>query len=95
MNLEITFRHMDHTESIDSKIRQKVEKFSQRHLSGNATVKWTGWVEHQEHMASLHVNDKGQEYFVKAGSDNMYKTIDQVLAKLESQLGHSGHHPGH
>ena len=95
MNLEITFRHMEHTESIDSKIRHKVEKFGQRHLSKAAIVKWTGWVEHQEHIATLHVMDRGHEFFVKAKSDNLYKTLDQVISKLESQLGHADHHPGH
>ena len=49
MNLEIAFRHMEHTDSIDSKIRHKVEKFGQRHLSQAAIVKWTGWVEHQDY----------------------------------------------
>ncbi len=95
MNLEITLRHMEHTESIDSKIRQKIEKFGQRHLSGNAVVKWTGWVEHNDHIANLHVMDKGHEFFVKSQSENMYKTLDQVISKLEGQVGRLDHHPGH
>lgn len=95
MNLEITFRHMEHTESIDSKIREKLQKFGERHLSSTANAKWTGWVEHNEHYATLHVTDRGHEFFVKAKTDNMYKTIDQVITKLESQLSHASHHPGH
>jgi len=95
MNLEITFRHMEHTESIDAKIREKMGKFGEHHLSSAANLNWTGWVEHHEHYANLHVKDHGHEFFVKAQSDNMYKTIDKVVTKLEAQLSHIGHHPGH
>lgn len=95
MNIEITFRHMDHTESIDEKIRQKLEKFGNKHFSANAAVKWTCIVEHDEHLASVHVSDRGHEFHVKAGSDNMYKTIDQVISKLESQIESQGLHPEH
>lgn len=94
MNLEITFRHMEHTESIDDKIRQKIEKFGSRHLSPGANVKWTGWVENQDHIATLHVTDRGHEFHVKGSADSMYKTLDQVISKLESQLSHASHHPG-
>lgn len=95
MNLEITFRHMEHTESIDEKIRQKLEKFGRKHLSGNAVVKWTCIVEHNEHAASVHVSDRGHEMHVKASSDSMYKTIDQVISKLEAQIESQGLHPEH
>lgn len=95
MNLEITFRHMEHTESIDEKIRQKLERLARKHLSDNATVKWTCLVEHDEHVASVHVTDKGRDIHVKAGSDSMYKTIDQVITKLEAQVQSQGLHPQH
>jgi len=88
MNLEITLRHMEHTESIDKKIREKIEKFAKKHLSSNAIIKWTGWVENQDHLASVHAVDKGHEYFAKAKTESMYKTIDQAVHKLEAQVEH-------
>jgi len=91
MNLEITFRHMDHTESIDEKIRDKVNKFSQKHLNSNSKVHWTCVVEHNSHISSVNVTDNGNQFHVKAESENMYKTIDQVIEKLEAQIVHHRH----
>lgn len=77
---------MDHTESIDEKIREKVNKFSQKHLEPNSKVHWTCLVEHNAHISSVNVTNNGQQYHVKAEADNMYKTIDQIIDKLEAQL---------
>lgn len=52
MNLEITFRHLEHTENIDEKIRAKVERISKK-LSPSANLHWTSWVEHDEHISTL------------------------------------------
>ncbi|MCP4914704.1 MAG: ribosome-associated translation inhibitor RaiA [Oligoflexia bacterium] len=85
MNLEITFRHLDHTEAIDEKIKSKVGKLAERHFSNAATFQWTSWVEHNEHYSTLKAHDKGKDYFVKASADNLYKTIDMVVSKMEAQ----------
>jgi putative sigma-54 modulation protein len=90
MNLDISFRHLEHTEAIDDKIRAKLDRVSKK-FSGNAHFKWTSWIEHNEHISTLHANDNGKEFFVKASSDNLYKTIDQVIHKMESQLEHHSH----
>ncbi len=95
MNLEISFRHMDHTESIDERIRDKVDNFAKKHLSQEARVQWTCMVEHGAHESKVHIMDRGHDFHVKASSDNMYKTIDQAMEKLGSQLENKGHHPGH
>ncbi|GAB4016271.1 MAG: hypothetical protein Fur0010_15980 [Bdellovibrio sp.] len=91
MNLEITFRHLEHTENIDEKIRAKVERISKK-LSPSANLHWTSWVEHDEHISTLLAHDGGKEYFAKASSDNLYKTIDLVIQKIELQIEH--HHHG-
>lgn len=86
MNLEISFRHMEHTESIDEKIKEKMVKFSKKHLAANSTVSWTCIVEHNSHISSVNVVNNGENYHVKAEADSMYKTIDQALQKLEAQM---------
>ncbi len=91
MNLEISFRHLDHTESIDDRIRVKMEKMSRRHFSESASFKWTSWLENDDHITTLHAHDKGKEFFVKASADNLYKTIDMVVHKMESQIEHHNH----
>lgn len=95
MKIKITFRHMDHTESIDDRIRQKLEKYGKKHLSENADVSWTCLVEHDEHIALVNVLDGKKDFHIKASSDNMYKTIDLAIQKLESQIKSQGPHPAH
>lgn len=90
MNLEITLRHLEHTENIDEKIREKVERIS-RKLTPTANLHWTSWVEHNEHISTLLAHDSGKEYFAKASAENLYKTIDLVIQKLESQIEHHNH----
>jgi putative sigma-54 modulation protein len=91
MNLEISFRHLDHTESIDTRIRDKVEKMQRRHFTDGATFKWTSWIEHEDHYTTLHAHDKGKEFFVKAKADSLYKTIDMAIHKMEAQFEHHNH----
>jgi putative sigma-54 modulation protein len=95
MNLKITFRHMEHTKSIDGRIREKLEKLVKKHFSLNANVDWTCLVEHDQHIASVNIVDHGHDFHAKASSDNMYKTIDQVIGKIEKQIEGQEHHPGH
>ncbi len=88
MNLSITARHMEHSESVDQMIKDKLKVIENKHLSSGARVQWTSWVEHNEHYASAHLLDSGHDFFVKADSDNRYKTIDLVVKKLESKFQH-------
>jgi len=88
LNLEISLRNLEHTESIDDKITAKVEKLHKRHFSENANYTWTSWLENDDHISTLKAHDKGIEYFAKASADNLYKTIDLVMHKIESQVAH-------
>jgi putative sigma-54 modulation protein len=89
MNLSISTRHMEHSESVDQMIKEKLKPVEVKHLGPTASVQWTSWVEHDDHYASAHVLDKGHDFFVKADSENMYKTIDLVVKKLEAKIKHS------
>lgn len=91
MKFEISFRHLEHTESIDAKIRKKVLNFADKHLSSSSNIEWSSWVEHNEHVSTFHARDKGKEYYVKAKADNLYKTIDLAIQKMESQFQHKNH----
>ena len=44
MNLNITFRHMEHTPALDSVIRDKSEKFA-KWFGPQTDVHWTCWNE--------------------------------------------------
>lgn len=91
-HLEITLRHLDHTESIDLKIRQKLERLQKKHFTPGATFQWTSWPDGAEFITTLKAHDKGRDYFVKTTADTLYKTIDLVTHKLEAQIERHGPH---
>tara|TARA_R110000868_G_scaffold64597_2_gene194069 strand:- start:41795 stop:42070 length:276 start_codon:yes stop_codon:yes gene_type:complete len=90
MNLDITFRHLEHTPALDTKIRDKVNRVAKK-LSPTAHYHWTSWVEHDAHISTLAVKDGSRDFFAKAESGDLYKTIDLAIKKLENQLAHQHH----
>lgn len=85
MNLNITFRHMDHTPALDQLIREKSEKFA-RWLGPQASVKWTCWAEGVQHFAEVSIHFGDRDFFAKAQSEDMYKSIDMTINKIQNQL---------
>lgn len=85
MNLNITFRHMDHTPALDQVIRDKSEKFT-KWFGSQVNVHWTCWVEGLEHCSEVTVNAGQSKYFAKAHADDMYKTFDLAIHKIQNQM---------
>lgn len=85
MNVNITFRHMDHTPALDSIIREKSEKFS-KWFGPNAQVSWTCWKEGIDQCSEVFVHAGSKEYFAKAHADDLYKTFDIVVHKIQNQI---------
>jgi putative sigma-54 modulation protein len=85
MNINITFRHMDHTPALDSMIREKSEKFT-KWLGPSTLVNWTCWLEGSDHCSEVLVHSGSSEYFAKAQADDLYKTFDIVINKIHNQL---------
>ena len=86
MEVLIEFRHLEHTPSIDLAIREKSEKISTLFGDNQGKIEWKCWVEHKEHVSDVLVTHRGKQFFAKTSSDDMYKSIDQVLKKLEHQI---------
>lgn len=85
MNINITFRHMEHTPALDQLIREKSEKFT-KWFGPKAEVKWTCWTEGSNHCSEVSVHAGQQEVFAKAHSEDLYKTVDLVIHKIQNQL---------
>jgi putative sigma-54 modulation protein len=85
MNVNITFRHMDHTNALDSTIREKSETFS-KWLGPGVEVSWTCWREGVDHCSEVLVSSGPKEYFAKAQADDLYKTFDLIVHKIHNQL---------
>ena len=87
MNLDITFRHLEHTPALDEKIREKLTRVSKK-LGAAANYHWTSWVENESHISTLAIKDGAKDFFAKASSEDLYKTIDLTIKKIENQLDH-------
>lgn len=85
MKLKITFKHLDHTPALDEKIKEKSEKF-EKYFQGNITVSWICWVHEDKHWAEVKVHGPKFDFFAKAHADNMYKSLDLVVDKMERQI---------
>ncbi len=85
MNLTISFKHLEHTPSLDQKIRSKSEKL-EKYFDGKFSVKWTCYVKEKKHYAEIDVSGPRVAYHATADSDNLYKSLDKVIHKIERQL---------
>jgi putative sigma-54 modulation protein len=85
MNVNITFRHMEHTPALDTLIREKSEKLS-KWFGPKADVKWICWTEGHEQCSEVTVHTGSQDYFAKAHSEDLYKSIDLAVHKIQNQL---------
>ncbi|MBL7664924.1 MAG: ribosome-associated translation inhibitor RaiA [Bacteriovoracaceae bacterium] len=85
MRLKISFKHMEHTPDLDEWIHAKTEKLD-KYMDGNIDVQWTCYVNSGKHFAEIKLIGPKFEYHAKADSDSMYKTLDLVVDKIETQL---------
>ncbi|WPU63436.1 ribosome hibernation-promoting factor, HPF/YfiA family [Peredibacter starrii] len=85
MNVNITFRHMEHTPALDQVIRDKSEKFV-KWFGPSADIRWTCWKDGVDHCSEVSVHAGHQEYFAKAHSDDLYKTFDMIVQKIQNQM---------
>jgi|GEM_PF-269678 len=85
MKLKISFKHLKHTPALDERIKQKSEKF-EKYFQGNISLEWVCWVHENEHWAELKLHGPKFDFFAKACADNMYKSLDLVVDKMERQI---------
>jgi putative sigma-54 modulation protein len=85
MKLKISFKHLDHTPALDQRIREKSEKL-EKYFQGNISVQWLCWVHNDEHWAEIKVHGPKFDFFAKGCADNMYKSLDIVIEKMERQF---------
>jgi putative sigma-54 modulation protein len=85
MNMQITFRHMEHTPALDDMIREKSQKFV-KWFGDNATVHWTCWVEGVDQWSEVRIHAHHKDYFAKASANDLYKTFDLVVQKIHNQM---------
>lgn len=85
MRLQINFHHLDSTPSLQSKIEQKVEKL-EKFFGGELHVIWTCTVDKQGQHSHVEVRGNGFDLNATSNMEDLYKTFDDVLQKLQKQL---------
>ena len=85
MSVNITFRHIDGTEAIKAHTTEKIGKL-QRFLRKPISAKVTLSLEKLQHSVDVSVSSGGERYEAHESSEDMYASIDKVIAKLERQI---------
>ena len=85
MKCTISFKHLEHTESLDQRIHEKTEQFC-KYFNDMAEAKWICYVKDGNHYAEVTVQGPKFKYHAKATADSLYKCIDLALGKVEKQL---------
>ncbi|MBF0299023.1 MAG: ribosome-associated translation inhibitor RaiA [Oligoflexia bacterium] len=85
MKISISFKNLEHTPALDEKIKEKTHKL-EKYLNGNTDVHWFCSVQEGKHCADVKLSGSSFQYNASADSDNLYKTLDLVITKVEKQL---------
>lgn len=86
MKIVSSFKHLEHTPSLDEKIHKKSQKLK-KFFEGNFEVQWTCSIkEDGRHAAEVKVIGPSFEYHAAADSDKLYKSLDLVIQKVQRQV---------
>jgi putative sigma-54 modulation protein len=85
MNISITFRHMTSSDAIKKHASEKLGKL-QKFLRQPMTAKVTCSIDGLKQIAEARLSSGGEHLEAKEIGDDMYASIDLVMAKLERQI---------
>lgn len=85
MNLQINFHQIDSTEAIKAKIESKCSKLN-KFFEGHFDVKWTCSTGKEGHHSHAIIAGNGFTINADSTKDDLYKTFDDVITKVERQL---------
>jgi putative sigma-54 modulation protein len=85
MQIHMTFRQMDATESLKQHVTDKTERLK-KFVPDQVEAHWVFYVEADIHVADLRVQGPHIDYFGQAKTTDLYQSIDDVVEKVEKQL---------
>jgi len=85
MEIQISGQGVEVTEAIEAHIHQKLKKIC-KHFNQLVTVRVILKIEKDAHIAETTVHTNRHDFFVYAKSDDMYITVDRLIAKLDRQI---------
>lgn len=85
MSIQVTFKNIEHTPALDQNIQERTEKLK-GFFNKDVSVHWVCWVDADRHFSEVTVSGMpGPQIKAKADTDNMYKTFDAIVKKVETQ----------
>ena len=85
MQVNLTARHMDLTDSIRNYVKEKFGKL-ERHFDHVTNVNVILSIEKTRQMAEANFHVSGQDIFADTEHEDMYAAIDGLVDKLDRQL---------
>lgn len=85
MDVVIHYNHLDRSNSLDDLIKSKSEKLLHK-FKGEGSLTWNCTKEHNETGSHVRLNLKGKIFNATTKSNDLYKTIEPNLDKIEKQL---------
>jgi putative sigma-54 modulation protein len=86
MKIDVTFKNFDHTPALDGVIKRKSEKLT-KYTTPSAHLTWNCYVDNDDQVCEVSLSGfKGADIQATSKTGNLYKSVDQVIHKLERQL---------
>ena len=85
MEIQISGQGFEVTKPIETHIHQKLKKIH-KHFNHLVTVHAVLKIEKNSHIAEITVHASHHDFFVHAKSNDMYTTVDRLIAKLDRQI---------
>lgn len=85
MKVSISFKHMDSSPAVEEKINEKLERLG-KFFGGEFSVEWSCSASKDVHASEVYVSASHHKFHAHSEKDNLYKTIDEAVEKLERQM---------
>ena len=85
MKLKISFKNIEHTPSLDTKIEQKTQKLT-KYFNGHTEVQWTCSTSKHGHKAEVKIIGPAFVFHATGKAGSLYQCLDIAVAKIDSQI---------
>lgn len=85
MELKISYKHLESTPAIEEQIKNKASQLK-KYFQGKMNVHWVCSTDKEVHTSEVKVTGSHFACHATAQAENLYKTFDDAIAKLEKQL---------
>ncbi len=85
MNLNISFKHVDSSESLKLFIQEKSETLN-KYFDGKVSITWVVSMEKQDRIAHCHLVGNSMNYFGEGRTEDFKASVDVALDKIEKQV---------